>query len=120
MGRFFLSLIFALSLLAGHLQAATVSDEFTRADSTDIGTNWDSGYSLVQACQIVSGRVRTQAAGEWCAETWNANSFGNNQWAQITIANFADVDFAQAAVFLRAGSPPTLNLYRIVARRGDP
>jgi hypothetical protein len=96
--------------------AATVSDDFTRADNLDIGTNWDNGYTASAACQIVSNQVRNQAAGDGCVETWNANSFTNDQWAQITLADFNTLALARIALVLHAATPPTGDYYRITAR----
>lgn len=59
---------------------ATASDNFARADNTDIGTNWTPLLSSSQIkSQVVYGN--NGAAGE-CAEYYNAISPGAAQYAQ--------------------------------------
>lgn len=106
--------LFIFLLIAANAQAATITDNFTRGNNTDLGANWDS--SPDGACQIVSNQVEAPAASSICGETWNANSFTDNQWAQITIANFISASTAQAALLIRYSAPPTETGYRISAR----
>jgi len=105
-----------LSLFSSIAQAASVSDEFNRADG-GLGGNWTfvaSGTSA--ACQIVSNRIRTQASADVCFEVWTANTFANDQWAQIGIVDFTAPDSVQVGLILRAAEPPTDTWYRIAAR----
>ena len=108
-----------LFLFAATANAASISDDFNRADNLDLGANWDAGYSGLQDCQIVNQRVRAQATADVCTETWNANSFIDNQWAEITLGNFSSTGLAEASTLLRSAAPSTQTFYRIVARRGD-
>ena len=56
MKRILLSLFLAL-LMASLAGAATIADDFERANSTDIGANWDP---VSDGFEIVSGAVRTK------------------------------------------------------------
>ena len=116
MKRTFLLLYFCTLLLFPIVaSAASVSDEFTRANSLTLGANWDGSYGQPD-CQIVSNRVQTQAAGDQCLETWSANTFTNDQWAQITIVDFSAADGVQTGILLRAATSPTNTWYRVSAR----
>jgi hypothetical protein len=112
-------IILILLFFAANAGAATITDDFTRADNSDIGANWDNGYSTSTACAIVNNRVRNPASGDGCVETWNANSFANNQWAQASFATYDTTSVARIAVILRAATPPTGDYYRITARRNS-
>lgn len=106
----FIAVLFVFS----NAQAVTVSDTFTRGDNTDIGANWEP---YANSCQIVSNQVQPISASSICYETWTANSFTDNQWAQITISNFISSQSTQIIVYLRAAAPPTETYYGISARR---
>ena len=96
----FLTLTIVL-YLAGLAGAASFSDDFTRADNLDLGANWDDGYAGLASCKIASNKVTAQADGESCVETWNATSFTNDQWAEITLGNFSS-SFGEASILLRS------------------
>lgn len=103
MKKLILTLIFCLYV--SPLWAATITDDFNRGDSTDIGANWDNGYfSGGRNCQILSNLVRPGATGTSCYESWNANSFSGDQTAQIHLTTFQGSDTA-ASVLLKASDP---------------
>lgn len=100
-----------------------MNDEFNRADSIDLGSNWDSGYDSFPSCAISGNVAQVQAQSDVCIETWNANTFTNNQWAQVTLVTFAPAgtDIGRIALSLHATGPgPTRTMYVVKARHGDP
>ena len=81
----------AFCLLAGTLSvlapeqasAATVSDNFTRANGA-LGSNWTT-VTGTQAPQIVSNTLRAGTASTLNSAYWSASTFGNDQFAQATL-----------------------------------
>jgi len=114
MKRILLLYFCTLSLFPSFIaRAASVSDEFNRADNVGLSASWTFVYA---PCQIVSNVIRTQATGDNCFEIWTANTFSNDQWAQIGIVDFSAPDSVQVGLVLRAADPPTDTWYRISAR----
>jgi hypothetical protein len=73
-----------LSVLAPeHASAATVSDNFTRADGA-LGSNWTT-VTGTKAPQIVSNTLRAGTASTLNSAYWSASTFGNDQFAQATL-----------------------------------
>lgn len=59
--------------------ALPASDDFNRANSTDIGTNWtpqSGSFELSSNAVLPNG----SSAGTENAEFWNADTFGNDQY----------------------------------------
>lgn len=72
---------------------ATVSDDFTRADATSLGANWNTYGG--QKYQIVGNQATLYAAGGgYNGVSWTANSFTGNQFAQCTIVQLPTNDYA--------------------------
>jgi hypothetical protein len=67
--------------------AASASDDFNRANDTDLGANWDTD-SAYNACQIAVSQVSTQSFTGSCNETYNAVSLTANQSTQITLSTW--------------------------------
>lgn len=65
---------------------ATASDDYNRANSADLGTTWDT-QTGTSAMRVNTNAARNIGTGTMSAETWNANTFGNDQFAQGTAAN---------------------------------
>jgi hypothetical protein len=59
------------------------TDDFNRADSTDLGANWSVPTGL-GALQIVSNRVRGQSTSVLNGELY-AGTFANDQYAQVVL-----------------------------------
>lgn len=97
---------------------ATILDEFTRADSTDLGANWDGNYSGFTNAQIVGNCLRVVATGDpETAESWNALTPTANQWAQVRLKTFNTGTGGEifGGVVLRAATPTTRTMYWIAA-----
>lgn len=60
------------------------SDDFARADATELGANWDLVGNL-KKMQIVGGAVRSMATGEHAAEYWVPNTPASDQWSEIVL-----------------------------------
>lgn len=97
---------------------ATILDEFNRANSTDIGANWDSGYTGFANAQIVGNCLRVVSVGDpETAESYNAITPAANQWAQVRLKTFntGTAGAIFGGVLLRAAAPATLTFYWIAA-----
>lgn len=87
------------------------TDTFVRADSTDLGSSWDAGYTARNNLQIVSNRVRGTAIGTYSYETYNAVAAPDNQWGRIIIRQAdAATDMAHC-VTLRSANAATVTAY---------
>jgi hypothetical protein len=64
--------------------AFPVSDNFNRANSSDLGTNWTVPTGAV-ACNITINKAST--SGTLAFEYWNADTPGNNQYAECKSPN---------------------------------
>lgn len=97
-----------------------VQDDFNRADSADLGADWDAGYTGDVACEIVGNRVRSTSITVDSNETWNKLIIANDQWAEITLATWAGAGSKAPRVLLRFAAPPTKSGYDFVGRAGTP
>lgn len=88
-----------------------VSDTFTRANSGNLGANWTaiSGATESQLLGITSNACVPQVAGGRAASFWNANTFANDQWAEV-LCNFSGAGTQLAGVAVRC-QPSGDNLY---------
>ena len=110
MKRFYVLFAFCL-LVAVLAQATQVSDNFTRADSSNLGGNW--------TVQGPSGGVNTFGiTSDTCAthdtnlegDVWTANSFTVNQFSQATIL-LTPSSSNQASVVVRGGTSDDSGYY---------
>lgn len=112
-------LIWALSilLLPAHGLAASFSDNFTRADNTDVGAVWDNTYTGTSNMQIVSNVVRcTVITSAECDESLNAPTFGQDQFAQTTLTTWSPgANIQYTWIMLRAAAPATITWYQCTA-----
>jgi hypothetical protein len=65
--------------------AVLATDNFNRADSTDLGTTWDV-VPGTSNCQIVSNAVRASATNVDCDESYNGVTWPDDQYSQVTLA----------------------------------
>lgn len=63
---------------------ASATDNFNRADSTDLGTNWDVQTGEGQ-WEIVSNEARPRFFDGDCTENYNAITFANDQYSEATL-----------------------------------
>jgi hypothetical protein len=92
--------------------AILASDNFTRANNADLGTNWDpenGGFA------ISSNTAVPTAAGLDSSESWTSGPVFDNQYSQVTLGpTSADgVDLGCGATCNAAGGA-TLQFYRLV------
>lgn len=110
--RFFATL--AALICAGSLLLADNTqlfvDLFTRADNTDLGTNWDAGYTGQTNAQIVSNAVRGTSTATDSVETVNNVTLGVNQWSQITVTTIG-AGVSAPGLELRWAAPATVSGY---------
>src|SRR5262245_16400824 len=98
---------------------STVTDAFNRANNTDIGATWDSGYTSYTNAQIVGNRVRGTSTSVDSVEK-NTTTLTPNQWASITIPTISSSGVIGVRVLLRVSSPSTFNGYELGALVGIP
>lgn len=111
MRRLVLTCVGVLSLIVLCLADTTqFTDNFTRADNTDLGANWDSGYTSQFNLQIVSNQVEGTSVGNHNLETYNG-TLANDHWAQATIKALAGT----LRVAVRTSAPATWNGYLCIA-----
>jgi hypothetical protein len=95
------------------------TDDFNRADNTEMGDEWDDGYSGTNSEAIVSQRVRataTNPSDPKSAVSYNAVMPANDQWCQITLAVWTGSEDREFGCILRAAAPPTVSWYWCYAR----
>lgn len=97
--------------------AVLATDDFNRANSTDLGTAWDPLPSPAANCQIVSNTVRPSVDDTACYESYNAVTWPNDQYSEITLANVSGAGAGAGSVVVRAGTVG-LNTY-VVDAFGD-
>lgn len=91
------------------------SDDFNRADNTDLGANWDAGYTALTNLQIVGNEVRTGTVNTDAWETVNAFSPVSGQFAQATIVTAGNGVNSLASIILRGTAPATITGYEFRA-----
>jgi len=95
-------------------QGQVSSDNFDRANNADIGANWDSNTGTMK---IVSNRVEASNLSSDAVETWNADSFGDDQFSQATLSVVSDSGAESGfGVGVRWASGTTKTGYWAVAR----
>jgi hypothetical protein len=70
--------------------AVLATDDFTRANSSDLGTSWDTVPSEL-AWQLVSNQAKSPSIDNDGAESYNGVVWPDNQWSQGTAAVSATV-----------------------------
>lgn len=94
------------------------SDNFTRADNTDLGASWDT-YAGMAALQIVSNKVRPSTLSNDNVESYNAVALPNDQWASISIGTWSGTaNYRNLHAGVRFATPDTLNGYTAYADNG--
>lgn len=96
----------------------TISDEFTRADNTDLGASWDAGYTT--RMDLVSNKIRASATVTLESDETYSTVLPAGQWAQFTLATWAaDANVKYAWLMLRASAPATMTWYQATIARND-
>jgi len=74
------------------------TDDFNRADGA-LGSNWTRQMGSGGDLLIATNQVKASVSDQHCLAFWNADSFGDNQYAEVKITNQID---AWTGVILRA------------------
>lgn len=100
---------------------ALATDTFTRADSGDLGSNWDGGYTACDDGQIVSNHVEPKVNVNHAGiETWNNTSVGDDQYASAYIERLSTAfAYVNAGVVCRASAPATQTGYSCQVQHDD-
>lgn len=65
---------------------ATITDNFNRADASNLGANWSAGYGGSMQLGVASNQLYLVGSDSGrIAARWNANTFGNAQYTQIKV-----------------------------------
>jgi putative esterase len=86
--------LLALPFLQPNAHAATVSDNFSRANG-GLGSNWTT-VSGTTAPRIVNNTVQPGSAGTLNSAYWSANTFGGNQYAAASFPNSSGTNWGPA------------------------
>src|ERR1700710_1416691 len=81
--------------VAASTSGMVASDNFIRADAGTLGGNW----TMFHSDMTISGNKAVGTTGNDSGDWWNANSFHNDQYSKITIANIGSS--INAAVVVR-------------------
>ena len=113
--------LLALPFLQPSAHAATVSDNFNRANG-GLGTNWTT-VSGTTAPQIVSNKAQPGSAGTLNSAYWNANTFGSNQYAAASFPNSSGTNYgpgiavrlsnSKGYILWYGNSPSTVSIWRM-------
>lgn len=99
--------------------AGTGTDNFDRADNTDLGANWDPYDNPSSApCQILGNAVENTTALVDCVEGFNNYIPTANQYAQITVSGLAS-GTRWNQVIVRLQAPSTYSGYVCRAQPTD-
>jgi len=96
------------------------SDNFLRPDSTELGPNWEHGYTGHTNVAIVSNQVRStvrNGSDPKSVELYTAAAPGNDQFCQITLPVFQGPIDREYGCIVRAKAPPTIGWYWCYARK---
>jgi hypothetical protein len=94
--------------------AVLATDDFNRANSSDLGANWDAGYTDHPACKIENNSV-THNPNVDSLETYNAVTPPDAQYAQVKFTEFMTENLM--GVLLRFANAPTVSGYLFCAWR---
>ena len=83
--------LLTLPLLQPSAHAATISDNFSRANG-GLGPNWTT-VSGTTAPQIVNNTAQPGSGGTLNSAYWSANTFGSNQFAAASFPNSSGSNF---------------------------
>lgn len=86
--------LLTLPLLLPSAHAATISDNFNRANG-GLGSNWTT-VSGTAAPQIVNNTAQPGSAGTLNSAYWSANTFGSNQYAAASFPNSSGTNYGPA------------------------
>ena len=94
------------------------TDDFNRADSSSLGSNWDGGYGD-DDFRIVSnaGRPEDPTSGNGRG-VYNALTVDDDQWGQVTVTALSPSTYSHFAVVLRGAATPTYTGYYCYLGRG--
>ena len=90
----------------------SISDDFNRANNTDLGTNWDP-YTGKLTGRVENNMAEPVASGSNnMRESWNASTPPNNQWSQVWIIRLSTAGgYVNAGVTCRGTAPNTETSY---------
>lgn len=83
-------LIFPPGSYAVLTQTALVTDNFTRANSANLGANWGGLQTTAASCNIVTNKAQSNTASQRCFSLYIASDFPNDQFSQITNSTHAN------------------------------
>src|SRR6202012_5036724 len=86
--------LLAMPFLQPSAHAATVSDNFNRANG-GLGSNWTT-VSGTPAPKIVNNTAQPGSPGTLSSAYWSANTFGSNQYASASFPNSSGTNYGPA------------------------
>ena len=88
------------------------SDAFTRGNNTDLGTEWDAGYTGRDQLRLNSNQARPGASitNQEGLETFNGTTPPSDQWASLIVPVFSSgAVYIAAGVMARWANAPTVS-----------
>jgi len=89
-----------------------LSDTITRADSVDLGTGWDAGYTGSSAMKVVSNAIQGSTLSASHLESDNTVTWPADQWAQAQLVTYVN-GLSGGGPACRMANPATANGYAI-------
>lgn len=101
---------------AASVRVTRVTENFTRANSTDLGSAWDAGYTGATNFQLLSNQIAPGSLNSEALETYNAYTLPADQWACKVFKSAPASD----GIVLRFANSPTVTGYYFKARDSNP
>jgi hypothetical protein len=99
--------------LPGDLGTSLVSDTFTAANGSDIGTGWTPYAAAgITNATLVSNRIRTVTPSAYSVEA-STYTFVADQWCRVQIVTLSNSSQNIAGCLLRGSAPSTLSGYLV-------
>jgi hypothetical protein len=103
--------------------AVLASDNFNRANSSDLGTSWDVIPTLA-ACQVASNVAALSTTSIDCAESYNGVTWPDDQYSQLTLPTLgsgsdggpcARVSISAATFYIADTTSSNMRLMRVIS-----
>lgn len=92
------------------------TDNWARADNTDLGASYTAGYTGMTNGKILSQRMLPTTLGTDTVEEYTGVTTPNDQWCSVTIGTLTGANQASVGCFLRMTAPATYSNYRCAAQ----
>ncbi len=97
------------------------TDTFTRSDSSDLGADWDGGYTSYDEGRIESNLMKVDAVTNFQGlETYGTTTPGDDQYASIFVSRMSNAfAYVNSGAVCRASAPATASFYSCQIQHDD-